>query len=503
MHDTPPDIDPHDNQPEPDFSLSMAAAAAFGPDRNWDDELQSLPADYIENRETIEAWIKDNIELVPYSTWAGVLEEDFRNEQELARDGSIVAGVLALHRVVWEKFGLLATLGSFQFGRPRSEPEQWLLEACGLIDARIVVKRRPPPIAVANAFLARGVADLGQVSASQISEGLFTALIAPPEAWTTTDRGFPRYNFDYNGITVGYIVRPDIIARHTLAEDIEQMQRLLEGHSIADWDVAFMLMNQTFADEQDDGTAYIAARHMLDYRGLPRKRGKDGHSAGHQQKSLASVALSMRLLSHIWVDPGGMPMRSADPYTLNHKMLTILDDIEQRDGGETQTLAWHYSLGDWFKTFREKPNRYIALQWRHLLRYDSLHDRWVKQLAYYLSMELRKNARHGMELRRSVDTLLRGAQIPVDERFPMRARDRLEGAIRTIVGDKLFQVHHANAWLSGSSPELDAWTAGDGLPARTWFGTYRRRVITFRADAVIEGIYANEIRGLAPGRQTE
>ena len=491
-----------DNDQPRDVTVSDLLGGNFE-DWQLQRELDELPVGYIDRREEIDAWIAANTDRVAPDVWRGVLDERFQAEPGMHGHATVFGGLKALHRTIWGRYGLLAVGYSLDFGKPRLEVPLWLLEACELIEPRAPVVRRQSRLPIAPAFRAAGREGLGQISSSQISDGLFRACVAPKSEWDRTSTGFPCYRYRYKQTEIAFTLRPEVPDRRDLADEIRQMELIRDDLSVSDWDTVVAMMAQVLREGQQDASASIGLGDILGYRQLQRQRDKEGYAAGYGKKPRQAVAASVRRLSYLWISTETVPYlvregRRVDtkPLRINEKVMSITKDAEELN--EDATVAWQYSFGDWFKTFLSPPNRYIAYQWQKVLAYNPYKQQWAKQLAYYLTIEIRTNANHGIELRRTAGELLNGAKIAMDLRYPDKARDRLEEAIRQVVADGLFRLSDNGTWLSGPSEALHAWHVIDvaKLPARGWFSAYCKQLVTFRADEELEGLYNKEIRRL-------
>lgn len=462
-----------------------------------------------------QEWVAANCDPIPSDEGTDRMHEAV-DALQAANQTKLTAGQMLdeVWRFCWERFGLVPypelindssqrsrLIVPASLGRPRVEPPLWFLELYGLVRKTSEISKAIAP-SIAPAFLHDNRTGLGRISSSQISQCLFEACIAPKEEWDQTAKGFPCYRSRHGETEITYTLRPDVVDPKNIAAEVEAMRQIRNEITVRDWDVLVAMMAQVLSEGRPDASAYIRADTILDYRHLERKTGKDGYSAGHHTDDRVAVADSVRRLSYLRVATETLKIREYGPnksirstmVDWNEKILTLEGDAVRRD--DDTTLAWRYSFGRWFTTFLRKPNRFIAYMFERPLAYNPYTQQWTKQLAYYLTLEMRKNADNGQALARCAGELLNGAKIPTDERFPNRAKDRLEGAIRDLIKDGLFRVEHNGQLLDSSSDDIDDWTAADParLPARKWFGAYRKQGIVFRADPETEERYDREIR---------
>jgi hypothetical protein len=388
------------------------------------------------------------------------------------------------------------------FYRPRDEPEPWLLAAYGLGPK----PARKKADAVIPAFTYTGVEGHGRITSDQVTFAVLAACIAPKEAWGVSTTGWPIHRSEHGTARIGIMLRPEMGSRTHKDAQRDEMNMLRDALNVSHYDTVAALIEQVMADGSPDRMAYFSADAMLTYRGIKKKTGKDGLTHGHHVNLQNAVADAVYVAAHLHITVEGLPIREDDgkggtrqtTINLNEKLLTIQGDITRPEDDEP--LAWKYRLGQWFDTFTDPINRMVGYQTRKALSYHPIKEQWTKQLAHYLALEFRRNANKGRTINRTAGVLLDGAGITVDPRYPAKAKDRLEDALRRLLRDGLCRLEYKGKILDGASTDLDAWTiAGADLPPRDWIGEYRKRSVTLYAPLDLEQRYDKEIRRLGKG----
>src|SRR5438067_9864473 len=83
-----------------------------------------------------------------------------------------------------------------------------------------------------------------------------------------------------------------------MASIMEQIRRHSDLHS----DVFFAMEAQLLKGEKDeDGNTWITADQILDYRGIERKKNKDGSSGGHHWERIEEIARIIKDFESIYI----------------------------------------------------------------------------------------------------------------------------------------------------------------------------------------------------------
>jgi len=462
--------------------------------------MQEFPTGWTEReaeRRRADEWIEQHsVDLTP-EEWTTAWNAARAATHATQTSSSPVGAIFAALREAWQQFGYLPYNG-LDLRRPTEKVPQWVLEAYLLVK---LPQRLPRPI-IAPAFMHDGREGLGRISSDQITFGLYDALIAPKDAWAKTAKGWPIYRPDPNSDTLAIRVFPVVENPNNLDAQRAEMWHIVQELGVSDFDVIAMMMAQVLVEGRSDGRAILLADTMLDYRGKSRRRDEDGHSAGHQPKLRANIAESVYRVAHLRITADALPLLTYNAkgglaksaMNINAPVVELHSNYSrQRDD---KTLLWEYSLGRWFMTFREKPHAYTAYMLERALSYHPIKQQWAKQLAYYLALEMRRNADNGQELHRPAAWFIKGARIPCDQRYALKVKDRLEKGLRQLAKDGLIRIVQDDDIIDASSVALDQWSpkGTDDLKGRNWLGGYLKLNVGVRCDADTEGRYDIEIR---------
>ncbi len=104
----------------------------------------------------------------------------------------------------------------------------------------------------------------------------------------------------------------------------------------------------------------------------------------------------------------------------------------------------------------EGPNRFAGVLLDKTLNYDPHNEFWEKRLAKYFMVYFRSGASKGYHPIK-LQTLFDELNLPINERFPQRTRDRFEKAMDTLQKDGHLTWDYA---------------ASVKLPSRNWISTW-------------------------------
>jgi hypothetical protein len=270
----------------------------------------------------------------------------------------------------------------------------------------------------------------------------------------------------------------------------EQVRHL----SDIDGDVLLTMIAQAIAAPHDEkGGTWITSKAILDYRGIkPITKKENGRvrRAGHRQEDLAEVASCISRMSNTWItveqwiegdiNQEQQKKRSKRQrkylYTRDSRLIVITDTIRQQEllqgsGSKTSrqvesehpslSVAWRYQLGSWLDPFLQGANRQMAWLLQQVLSYDPYHQMWEKRLGRYFTFHMHMDPRGGTTITREIGTLIEELSLPVNCRDPERTRQRLEKALRYLVGDGII-----SSW--------NYHTENPKLPSRKWLETWLR-----------------------------
>jgi hypothetical protein len=247
---------------------------------------------------------------------------------------------------------------------------------------------------------------------------------------------------------------------------LEQLWDEVDKLSDYDGDVLLILAAQQITSKPDErGYVWISSKAILDYRGIEPiwKKQSNGKTrrAGHRTEDQEKIAVIMGRMGNSWVQVEewivtelARPTKKAQTkekrtlYTREDRLLDVGSIIRQKelsDGDEVTRLrngtpvAWRYRLGSWIDPFLSGANRQVAWLFQQALKYDPYRHGAEKRLARYLSWYFLRNAKpDGIDpIQCRVNDLLALMKISVDERYPGRARKRLEDALNRLKEDQV------------------------------------------------------------------
>jgi hypothetical protein len=254
---------------------------------------------------------------------------------------------------------------------------------------------------------------------------------------------------------------------------LEQLWNEVDKLSDYDGDILLILAAQQITSKPDErGYVWISSKAILDYRDISpiMKTGKNGktRSAGHRTEDRKEIAAIMACMNNSWVQiekwivtesarPSSATKKQKSPvkvkrtlYTQEDRLLNVGSVIRQKvlpDGEDEATVrlrsgmavAWRYRLGSWIDPFLSGANRQVAWLFQQALKYDPYRAGHEKRLARHLSWHFLRHAKpDGIEpLQIRVTDLLTLMKIVVDERYPGRARNNLEDALKRLKEDNL------------------------------------------------------------------
>jgi len=357
-----------------------------------------------------------------------------------------------LYRALWTE-GQVLQGSDRRFYRIRSALPPWLQAYHHLTDAAgapsspssPAMAARPRLPTIVPAFLHAGRDGVGRISSSQVNLAIYTACVAPKSEWEETSKGFPRYTFRVPSGDIAITLSPDVAVRKDLPQQVATMYQLRDELSVEDWDVMTALMAQVLAEGRPDASAFVTADAVLDNRKVERKK-SGGYSSGHHPKMRTKIAESINRLAHLRVRTETLQIRELAPdgtvrwvpADWNERVLQIQGDWTRGDTGAV--LGWRYNFGASFTTFLARPNRYVGYLLQETLALHVSKQQTAKQLAHYLALHLRIDARNGRGLDRRLGELLDGAKIAADPQRQQRTIDRLEGALRDLIKAGLIRI---------------------------------------------------------------
>jgi hypothetical protein len=247
-------------------------------------------------------------------------------------------------------------------------------------------------------------------------------------------------------------------------------------------------------NRDENGWTWINSAQLLDYRGIvPRTEKTESgkvYRAGHRHEDLEEIAGCVERMRNtritvdqaIYEEPTSPRSKKKGPskktrFTRESPLFQFGDVIRKEDLWEEAKatlpleIAWQVKESAWMEPFIHGTNAAIGTLLQSCLEYDPYHEIWEKRLSRYLLFHLRTN-RHSTSITRKIETLLDDLSLIIDERNPMRTKDRFEKALNRLKTDG-----HIAIWQYQEEVQL---------PARKWLETWRGQHIIFTAPIVIE-----------------
>jgi DNA-binding XRE family transcriptional regulator len=220
-------------------------------------------------------------------------------------------------------------------------------------------------------------------------------------------------------------------------------------------DLLGSLWLQQARSPNDPGFADID--ELLSLRALKPKTGAEGRSSGYRAEQRQQLYRALQHISSLWIT-----MSQMDSFTqqgmgrrarrikqeVQSRAFVITDVSGQRLGDSPfEVKRFLFRPGAVFGQFLYGPGRQTALLSARAVEYDPYRQDWEKRLARYLSWQWRIQASRGNYLRSfKVRTLMEAAGKTVDERNPLRTRERLEKALETLQEDKVVRGWQWDQW---------------------------------------------------------
>jgi hypothetical protein len=324
------------------------------------------------------------------------------------------------------------------------------------------------------------------IPSSLAVQGALASYRAGAEHWQPNPDGLPTFLYHQPQGRMVVFFRPpsDAGLSPALAESLwSQVQHL----SDLDGDVLLATMAQALdgQTQAEDGSVWITADRILDYRGIRPKTKREGrqvYRAGHRREDLAEVAACFDRFASTWVELQEVEYRTVAKkggkidtgrLTLESPLIIVDERAVQHDFGAARLpVAWRYRLGRCVREYLDGPNRQVARLLQQSLQYDPYHERWEKRLALYCTFHLRMDQKQRGPLRREIGKLLQELNLPVDERHPERSRKRFATAMDRLVRDGCI-----GGW-NYADPD-----ASDRLPSRGWLPTWLALMVDIQRPA--------------------
>ena len=339
------------------------------------------------------------------------------------------------------------------------------------------------------------------------------AAVQARQGWQESSDGRPVYDWEKKDAHVrtslqpreGTIFTPDVRAGlWAMAESLDD----------PDGDVFLAALAQAMSStaRQSDGTVWLSADAILDYRGiLPKmhRRPAGGYRrAGHRFEDRATISQSMDRLDHLYVMVEERRSKKR-VYRRESKVLVVHERWTQQalDGSEEIALAWRYRIGTWLDEYLMEGAPHVAQLLRQALQYDPDRQKWEKRLARYIMLHGRMDVREHRSLDRSVGELLDETQLneEFDARHPNRDRKRFERALDQLRQDKVIvdvpgehdAVVVAPAWQYTDEGQQVLLS----LPRYDWIERWREATIRLTLPKLDQDLVKRHVIAAIPGRK--
>lgn len=271
-----------------------------------------------------------------------------------------------------------------------------------------------------------------------------------PDSW-------PKYNF-IKGNTKGHVrIIPKIEEdknRMNLNEDSLLMaHNIVQQLSTIDVDVLDILCSMFLHKaKHSDEIIELELADILVMRGLRAKLGGEGRRGGFETKQKEQVIRALNTIQSLWLTIEKTVLyKNNQPVQVSVQGRTFL--FKDKDGKEyvvnkqncSKTIS--FTVDKVFAKYLTSSQRQVALLPIKALRYHAYRFNSEKQLCRYLSWRWRTQAYKGDFLQlNKISTLLEASGEVLNERSPMRTRERFEKALDQLSADNIVAAWHYENW---------------------------------------------------------
>lgn len=173
--------------------------------------------------------------------------------------------------------------------------------------------------------------------------------------------------------------------------------------------------------EQAESLVKVKADDFLSFRGLQQQKNGAGQRGGYEEKWRKDVAFQIEMLAHLQML---LPDRECP-------LLVLESDPES-------PYSWRLRPGDCLTQPFFRDERRTLLFSKRILEYDPYRQKWEKRLGRLLSWQWADAARQaGDPAPARVGDLLAELRLPIDQKNPVRNKERLELALETLRQDSV------------------------------------------------------------------
>ncbi len=187
-------------------------------------------------------------------------------------------------------------------------------------------------------------------------------------------------------------------------------------------------------------------------RGLKLKLGGDGRRGGYEAKQKEQVINALKNIQSIWLTIEKTVLyKNNKPVQVSVQGRTFvfknLDGKEYVVSKKTCSKSVCFTVDKVFAKYLTVSQRQVALLPIKAIQYHAYRFNCEKQLCRYLSWRWRTQAYKGDFLQKNkVSTLLEATGETLNERSPLRTRDRFEKALDQLAQDGLIAAWHYVKW---------------------------------------------------------
>ena len=191
---------------------------------------------------------------------------------------------------------------------------------------------------------------------------------------------------------------------------------------------------------------------ILAMRGLKLKLGGHGRRGGYEAKQREQVINALKNIQSIWLTIDKTVLyKNNKPVQVSVQGRTFvfknLDGTEYVVNKETCSQSVFFTVDKVFAKYLTASQRQVALLPIKSIQYHAYRFNYEKQLCRYLSWRWRTQAYKGNFLQKNrVSTLLEATGETLNERSPLRTRERFEKALDQLAEDGLIAAWHYVKW---------------------------------------------------------
>lgn len=323
------------------------------------------------------------------------------------------------------------------------------------------------------------------------------------EQWPSTDLGNGNGNDQYKGTMT---IKPVVSEEEVVTQKefwIEKIKNNILAMSDLTADVLDIITYEWIRHaKHHDSMITISADDILAYRSIQENPGGTGSRGGYKLDQRKQIQEQIEILRHNSIEVTNITIPVIEDGERKLKKIDIkspvivvssemgVSDVEE-DGKESpkgkKQFIWRVRPGDIFTPFLTSPiARRTAIISMKALQYRPDHYPYEKRLTRYLSWvwRIRQDKGNYADSFR-VKTILERIHLEINERYPMKTREKLESALNRLEKDRVIKcwqyhpddfdenIHTKRGWYKEKSE-------GEFLTWPNW------RIIILPPDTIIE-----------------